>query len=63
MKKEKKELKDEVLLFGTKTCPNCKMAEKLLEKAKVEFRFIDAEENVESDSAKDQLDDFIDGIF
>ena len=44
-KKEKKEkIEDAVLLFGTKTCPNCKMAEKLLDKAKVEFKFIDAEE-------------------
>ncbi len=49
--KEKKEkcekVKDAVLLFGTKTCPNCKMAEKLLDKAKVEFKFIDAEEQVD----------------
>jgi len=47
-KKEKKEkCEDAVLLFGTKTCPNCKMAEKLLDKAKVEFKFIDAEEQVD----------------
>ncbi len=44
-KKEKKE--DEIMLFGTKTCPNCKMAEKLLDKAKIKYKFIDAEENVE----------------
>lgn len=31
------------MLFGTKTCPNCKMAQKLLEKAKVSYKFIDAE--------------------
>ena len=46
-KEKKKKQKDEVLLFGTKTCPNCKMAEKLLDKAKVAFKFVDAEENVE----------------
>lgn len=38
---------NEIMLFGTKTCPNCKMAEKLLDKAKVKYKFIDAEENVE----------------
>ena len=36
-----------IMLFGTKTCPNCKMAKNLLEKAKVDYKFIDAEENVE----------------
>lgn len=35
------------MLFGTKTCPNCKVAKSLLEKAKIKFDFIDAEENVE----------------
>ena len=44
-KKEKNE--DGIYLFGTKTCPNCKMAQKLLEKAKVDYKLIDAEENVE----------------
>lgn len=38
---------DEVLLFGTKTCPNCKMAKMLLEKAHIKYQFVDAEENVE----------------
>jgi ribonucleoside-triphosphate reductase len=38
---------DEVLLFGTKTCPNCKMAKMLLEKAGIKYTFIDAEEEVE----------------
>lgn len=41
---EKKEI--EILLFGTKTCPNCTVAKKLLEKNKVNYKFIDAEENV-----------------
>ena len=36
---------DKVLLFGTKTCPNCQMAKTLLEKAKVDYKFIDAEED------------------
>ena len=44
---KKCECKDEVLLFGTKTCPNCKVAKTLLEKAKVDYKFIDAEENVD----------------
>ena len=35
------------MLFGTKTCPNCKMAISLLEGAKVNFEKIDAEENIE----------------
>ena len=38
---------DEILLFGTKTCPNCKMAKMLLEKAGIKYTFIDAEEEVE----------------
>ena len=37
----------ETMLFGTKTCPNCKMAKMLLEKAGVEYKWVDAEENVE----------------
>lgn len=44
--KENCEKKDEILLFGTKTCPNCTVAKKLLEKNKVKYKFIDAEENV-----------------
>ena len=45
-KKEKKEkVENGIFLFGTKTCPNCKMAQKLLEKAKVDYKFIDAEDN------------------
>lgn len=37
----------QILLFTTKTCPNCKMAKMLLEKAGIEYKLIDAEENVE----------------
>ena len=38
---------NETLLFGTKTCPNCKMAKMLLEKAGVNYKWVDAEENIE----------------
>ena len=40
-------LKNGIMLFGTKTCPNCKMAKKLLDEAKIKYEFVDAEENVE----------------
>ena len=46
-KEEKVEMKDQIMLFGTKTCPNCAAAKKLLEKAKIKYTFVDAEENVE----------------
>ena len=46
-KTKNKKVKDMIMLFGTKTCPNCKMAAKLLDKAKIEYKLIDAEENVE----------------
>ena len=35
------------LLFTTKTCPNCKMAKMLLEKAGIEVEIVDAAENPE----------------
>lgn len=38
---------DGIMLFGTKTCPNCAMAKKLLDKAKIKYDYVDAEENVE----------------
>ena len=38
---------NEILLFSTKTCPNCKMARMLLDKANIKYQLIDAEENVE----------------
>ncbi|MBQ3602529.1 MAG: ribonucleoside triphosphate reductase [Clostridia bacterium] len=37
----------QVLLFTTKTCPNCKLAKKTLEDAGVPYTVIDAEEEVE----------------
>ena len=36
-----------LMLFTTKTCPNCKMAKMMLDKAGIEYTAIDAEENVE----------------
>ena len=45
---EKKcECKDGIMLFGTKTCPNCEMAKRELDKAKISYKFVDAEEDVE----------------
>ena len=41
------EVKDGLFLFGTKTCPNCASAKKLLEKAKIKYELIDAEEKVD----------------
>ncbi len=37
----------EILLFTTKTCPNCKIAKKLLNDAGIKYTPIDAEEQVE----------------
>ncbi len=34
-----------VLLFTTKTCPNCKIASKMLEQAQIPYELIDAQEN------------------
>ncbi|MBP5342309.1 ribonucleoside triphosphate reductase [bacterium] len=39
---------NEILLFTTKTCPNCKMAKMMLDKANIPYRVIDAEENVDT---------------
>lgn len=36
-----------VLLFTTKTCPNCKLAKDSLEKANISYEVVDAEENEE----------------
>ncbi len=38
---------DSILLFATKTCPNCKMAKTLLDKAGIKYQVVDAEENKE----------------
>ena len=42
---KRKEYQNKIMLFGTKTCPNCKIAKTLLEKANIEYSFVDAEEN------------------
>lgn len=39
---------NDILLFTTKTCPNCKMAKMLLDKAGIKYVVIDAEENKEA---------------
>ncbi len=36
-----------LILFTTKTCPNCKMAKMLLQKANISYNLIDAEEDIE----------------
>jgi len=46
-KGKEKKIENGILLFGTKTCPNCKAAGKLLDKANLEYKFVDAEEQVE----------------
>ena len=35
------------ILFTTKTCPNCRIATKSLEKAHISYELVDAEENEE----------------
>ena len=37
----------EIMLFATRTCPNCKMAEMFLDKAGISFKKIYADENAE----------------
>lgn len=47
VKMEKINLDDGLYLFGTKTCPNCKMAKMMLDKANVAYNWVDAEENID----------------
>ena len=52
-KEEKKEEKinntpAEIMLFSTKTCPNCKMSKMMLDKAGVKYKVIDAEDDKET---------------
>jgi len=52
--KEEKEFNksiEKIVLFATKTCPNCKMAKMLLDKAGIAYDVVDAEENVEQTKA------------
>ena len=47
-KEEKKELiSDELLLFTTATCPNCRMAKMILDQKGIKYKVIDANENQE----------------
>ncbi|MBQ2738636.1 MAG: ribonucleoside triphosphate reductase, partial [Oscillibacter sp.] len=46
-KTESAALSDELLLFATRTCPNCAQAEKLLQGAGMNYRKLLAEENAE----------------
>ena len=39
--------KDGIYLFGTSTCPNCKMAKIMLEKAHIKYNWINAQETPE----------------
>ena len=47
-KEEKKEvISDELLLFTTATCPNCRMAKMILDQKGIKYKVIDANENQE----------------
>ena len=45
---DKKCVGNEIMLFTTKTCPNCKMAKMLLDKAGIKYMVIDAEDEKET---------------
>ena len=45
---DKKCVGNEIMLFTTKTCPNCKMAKMLLDKAGIKYTVIDAEDEKET---------------
>ena len=42
---KRNEYQNKIMLFGTKTCPNCKIAKTLLTKANIAYTWVDAEEN------------------
>lgn len=42
-----KTISDGLYLFGTKTCPNCEIAKKLMDSKKIKYKFIDALKDVE----------------
>ena len=44
---------DDILLFTTKTCPNCKTVKKMLDNANISYQVIDAEENIEQTKSFD----------
>ena len=43
----KSEEKDVIILFGRTTCPNCKMAQKFLDEAKIKYKKVNAEVDIE----------------
>lgn len=47
LNKEQSIAGQELLLFTTKTCPNCRVAKALLDKANISYTVIDAEENID----------------
>lgn len=47
LKKEDNKTKDKHLLFTTKTCPNCKVAKMILDKAKIKYKIIDVEDKLD----------------
>ena len=42
---EKANFDEKLVLFATKTCPNCKMSKMMLDKAGIKYQVVDAEEN------------------
>ena len=42
-----------ITLFGTKTCPNCKVAKVIIDKENVKYDYVDAEENEELTTSYD----------
>ena len=42
---EKASFDEKLVLFATKTCPNCKMSKMMLDKAGIKYQVVDAEEN------------------
>ena len=41
----KASFEEKLVLFATKTCPNCKMSKMMLDKAGIKYQVVDAEEN------------------
>ena len=42
---EKSSMPDKMMLFGTKTCPNCKLVKTLLASHNIDYEYVDAEDN------------------
>jgi len=45
--RKKNTITEDILLFTTKTCPNCKVAKSMLDKANINYTVIDAENNID----------------